>query len=409
MHIAYLIPTIDRIGGAERQLLLLATGMAERGWHVTVITLHGNGGSAADQLSASNVSFLSLDMNSGLRDPNGWNTLRRWLTSAQPEIVHAHLAQATLLARGIRMLAPIRVLIDTIHSPATGSSFRQSAYLLTSRIPDCVTAVSDAAARPWLDARIVDKATTAVIPNGIDTQRLGSQRFARPLSPMTPQLQDCFRWLAVGRLDPVKDYATMLRAFAMLPPSNRLSICGSGPLEADLRSLAARLNIQDRIAFLGFQSDVCRLMKNHDAFVLSSRWEGLPLALLEASACGLPAVFTQIDGCREVLPDSALPTAPVGDAEALASAMKALISLPESARAELGEKARKQVVGRFDLHSVLDRYETLYCDLLAKNPNPRRFRRNADTPCRRSGEDPTVPTPQTRAGDPDPLQLGTLD
>lgn len=388
MHIAYLIPTIDRIGGAERQLLLLAIGMAERGWHVTVISLHGNGATAADQLSASNVSFLTLDMSSGLRDVRGWNTLRRWLGSAQPEIVHAHLAQASLMARSIRLFAPMRVLIDTIHSPATGSTLRQKAYRLTSWIPDCVTAVSRTAARPWQDARVVDERRISIIPNGIDTKRWG---FDPHLPPTTSQAQDCFRWLAVGRLDPVKDYATMLRAFAMLPRSAQLSICGSGPLEADLRSLARQLNIQDRISFLGFQSDVSRQMKIHDAFVLSSRWEGLPLALLEASACGLPSVFTQIDGCREVLSGSIVEMPPVGDARALAASMETLMNLPESARAELGKKARMHVVSRFDLRSVLDRYENLYFDLLAKNPEPKRFH------------------PQARAGASDSSQFDTGD
>lgn len=377
MHIAYLIPTIDRIGGAERQLLLVATGMAARGCRVTVISLHGSGGLAADQLSAANVSFLTLEMNSGLRDVRGWKTLRRWISSAQPEIVHAHLAQAALMARAIRTVAPIRVLIDTIHSPATGSTTRQTAYRLTSRIPDCVTAVSHTAARPWLNARIVDHHSLAVIPNGIDTQRWTTQESPKALIGTTASSFRAFRWLAVGRLEPVKDYATMLRAFAMLPPSARLTICGSGPLETDLRSLAASLNVQERISFLGFQTDLRPLMHRHDAFVLSSQWEGLPLALLEASACALPAVFTDLEGCREVLPHYSLPVAPAGNPQALAAAMNTLMDLPEPARAELGDNAREQIVSRFDLSSVLDRYEILYRNLLANNPAPRRFRQHA--------------------------------
>lgn len=376
MHIAYLIPTIDRIGGAERQLLLLAVGMAARGWQVTVISLHGTGGPAADQLSAANVSFLTLEMNSGLRDLRGWQTLRRWISSAQPEIVHAHLAQAALMARATRTIVPMRVLIDSIHSPATGSTNRQRAHRLTSRIPDCVTAVSHTAARPWLNARIIDHRTLAIIPNGIDTQHWSPRNLAQhdPRSAATPT---CFRWLAVGRLDPVKDYATMLRAFAMLPTSARLTICGSGPLENDLRSLAADLYIQEQVRFLGFQADLRPLMHSHDAFVLSSRWEGLPLSLLEASACALPAVFTDLAGCHEVLPDYSLPIAPVGNPQAIAAAMNALMNLPEPARAKLGNNARQQIVNRFDLSSVLGRYETLYSTLLAKNPGPRRFRKHA--------------------------------
>ncbi|WP_109484683.1 glycosyltransferase [Occallatibacter savannae] len=373
MHIAYLIPTIDRIGGAERQLLLLANGMAERGWRVTLISLYGDGQPLANQLTAANLSFISLGMTSGLSDAHGWNTLRQLIKSAPPDILHSHLAQAALMGRGIRAIAPLRVLIDTIHSPATGSSTRRRGYRLTSSIPDCVTAVSRTAARTWLDAGIVDERTITVIPNGIDSRRwplktTGARRSNR---------SDEFRWLAVGRLEPVKDYATMLHAFAMLPQTARLSICGSGPLENELRALATRLDLQERVLFLGFQTNLAQLMQAHDAFVLSSRWEGLPMALLEASACGLPAVFTDIDGCREVLTSSSLPTAPVGNPKALAIAMKALMNLPESARIELGHRGRKQIVSRFDLSSVLDQWELLYRQLLAKNPKRRRFRLRA--------------------------------
>src|SRR3569833_844778 len=139
MHIVYLIPSVDRIAGAERQLILLASGMARRGWRVTVIALSGKGGHAADELTANDVSFISLEMRHGLADPRGWNRLRRWVTSAQPEILHAHLPQAALMARGIRLLTPVRVVVDTIHSPAVGSKLRQLGYRVTTQNPDCVT------------------------------------------------------------------------------------------------------------------------------------------------------------------------------------------------------------------------------------------------------------------------------
>jgi Glycosyltransferase Family 4 len=114
MHIAYLIPTVDRIGGAERQLIQLATGMARRDWRVTVIALSGNGGHAAEELSANNVSFLSLEMRKGLADLRGWNRLRRWITSAQPEILHSHLPHASMMSRGIR--SQLRFALSSIPS-----------------------------------------------------------------------------------------------------------------------------------------------------------------------------------------------------------------------------------------------------------------------------------------------------
>jgi len=376
MHIAYLIPTVDRIGGAERQLIQLATGMARRDWRVTVIALSGNGGHAAEELSANNVSFLSLEMRKGLADLRGWNRLRRWITSAQPEILHSHLPHASMMSRGIRLATPIRVVIDTIHSPATGSSARQIAYRLSSQLPNIVTAVSRAAATPWIDKHMVDRSHLTLIPNGVDTS------FWKPNHELRnhPNLQSIpnekFRWLAVGRLDPVKDHATLLRAFALLPQTARLTIAGSGQLEQALRRLAIDLNIADRVSFLGFQSDVRPWMQQSDAFVLSSHWEGLPVALMEASACELPSVFTETAGSRELLPDSPLPPVPIGDPAALAATMRAMMNLSGADRHKIGLMSRQRILDHYNLNSVTDRYEMLYCHLLAVNPQPSRRRRS---------------------------------
>src|SRR5215831_267716 len=108
MQIAYVIPTIDLIGGAERQLLLLATGMAQRDWQVTVIALSGTGGDSLEELSARGVPFLSLEMRKGLLDPRGWIRIHRWLASHKPDLVHTHLPHAALLARWSRIGAPLR-------------------------------------------------------------------------------------------------------------------------------------------------------------------------------------------------------------------------------------------------------------------------------------------------------------
>ena len=377
MHIAYLIPTIDRIGGAERQLIHLATGMAHRNYRVTVIALAGSGGHIAQDLSAGNVSFLSLEMRHGLFDPRGWTRLRRWIASAKPDVLHAHLPHAALMARTIRLLAPVRVVIDTIHSPATGSIARRYSYRLTSGLPDVVTAVSSAAARPWLAASAIRMPELSIIPNGIDLEHWKpSCARPEPRSVCSTSLTQ-FRWLAVGRLDPVKDHSTLLRAFSRLPAGVQLTIAGSGPLENALRLEAAELGIQDRVLFAGFQNDLRQLMQDSDAFVLSSRWEGHPIALMEACASGLPAVFTQTPGCRELLPGSSLPVAPVADPAALAVAMNALMALSESDRRQLAHEQRQRITALFDLRSVLDRYEVLYCQLLAANPRPSRHRSRA--------------------------------
>ena len=83
-HVALVIPGLDRIGGAERQVVLLAKGLVQRGWRVTVVALSGTGGNAAGELAAAGVGFRSLEMRKGLADPRGWLRFRRWLRQESP-------------------------------------------------------------------------------------------------------------------------------------------------------------------------------------------------------------------------------------------------------------------------------------------------------------------------------------
>lgn len=376
MHIALLIPTLDRIGGAERQVVQLAMGMARRNWRVTVIALSGRGGTATEELSANDVSYLSLEMRHGLGDPRGWIRLRRWITVARPDILHAHLPHASLMARCIRLMAPIRVVIDTVHSPATGGITRRLGYPLTAPLTNLVTTVSSSVAARVLQAGLVRGTDIAILPNGIDTACWRRDHPLQADTRLKKTTEPPFRWLAVGRLDPVKDYANLLSAFAMLPQSARLTIAGSGPLEAGLRRLASDLLIEDRVTFAGFQSDIRHYMNQADGFVLSSRWEGLPVALMEASACELPAVFTATGGARELLPTSECPFVSVGDTFGLARAMQKMMNHSESERRRIGRAARQRMVESYDLNSVLNRHESLYHYLLAINPLPLRRRRS---------------------------------
>ena len=371
--IAYIVPTIDRIGGAERQVLMLATEFQKKHWDVSVITLSGDGGAAAMQLQSAGVAFHSLHMKKGLADPRGWLKLHRWVTVKRPDIIHAHLPHASILARMSRLAAPVRVVVDTIHSPATGGTARKLAYQASARLVDAVTAVSHAAAEPWLRSRIVSKERLSVIPNGVDTSYWKADAEMRAVARRKLGVSEEFLWIAVGRLDPVKNHATLLRAFASISPPSRLLIAGCGPLEERLRTLARKLGIQGRLTLTGFEPEVRQWMQAADGFVLCSFWEGLPLALLEAGACELPAIITDIAGAREALPASLRTIVPTASPDALAQAMRNLMCLPEAARRNLGKRMRASVEAWFGVDSVIDRWEDFYFSLLNAEPYPSRI------------------------------------
>lgn len=369
-HVAQIIPGLDRIGGAEQQVILLAPGLCARGWRVSVVVLSGSGGVAAPQLEGAGVELVTLGMRHGLADPRGWLRFHRWLRRAAPDVVHAHLTHAAWLARCSRLAAEMPALVDTLHSSSTGRLARRVGYRLSNFLPDRVTAVSHAAAQTHLAAGMVSRRKLEVLPNAVAPERWRPDARLRHATRRELGVTDEFLWIAAGRLEPVKDYPTLLRAMTMLPDVSKLIIAGAGQQQAELTALTAALGLAHRVRFLGFAHDLERWMQAADAFVLSSRWEGLPTALIEASAAGLPAITTDVPGMREVLgpaADAARLPAPA-DPAALARAMAALMQSPAQIRQAIGAHARQYVLEQFSLSAVLNRWESLYLSLLDHSP-----------------------------------------
>ena len=365
--LAMIIPTIDQIGGAERQVLLLAKELSARGWRVTLIALSGSGQTVAAELAAAKVDFQSLEMRKAWIDPRGWLRYRAWFRKHRPGIVHAHLPHATWFARWVRLLAPIRVLVDTIHTSKTtsnsGGSGRRLGYKLSNWLTSQVTCVSEAVANAALAAGIASREKMRIIPNGVV--------LPPPSSPRSPN--ESFQWIAIGRLAPVKDYPTLLRAFAALSGQPSLQIAGTGPEEASLRNLAAALQIESRVHFTGFKADVQPLLEAADAFALSSLWEGLPVSILEASAASLPVAATDAAGSREaIVPGETGLLVPIADPASLAQAMTRIMLMPHELRQQMGANGRRFVGTNHSLSKVADRWEDLYAELLRNHPNPAR-------------------------------------
>lgn len=373
-HIALLAPGLDQIGGAESQLLLLAHGFRARGWRVTVVALSGSASAAADQLAEAGIPVLCLRMRHGLADPRGWLRFHLWLRRERPDVLHAHLPHAAWFARWSRLFAPVRVVTDRLHTTAIGNFRRRFGYVVSSWLTDCVTAVSQPVANAHRHAGIVPPSRLLVLPNGVDVEACAPDPAVRQSLRDSLGLRGSdFLWLAAGRLAPVKDYPTLLKALALLPVSAHLIVAGEGPLLGELRALAARLGLQSRVRFLGFQPRVLHWMKAADALVLSSLWEGLPSVLLEAAASALPAVATNIPGARPLSALLAGPLPPPSNPAALAAAMGAVMLAPTEERARNANLARRQVAAQFNLDTALDRWESLYDRFLEIAPEPRRW------------------------------------
>ena len=373
MRIALLIPGLDRIGGAERQLLLLAEALSRRGISIAVVALTGSGGDAAAHLRTLGIPFLSLHMRKGVADPRGWLRFLRWLRRWRPDLLHAHLPHATWLARWSRLAQPGCVVVDTLHTTSTGNRWRRLGYRASNWLSGHVTAVSSAAAGAYLSAGLVHPGRLTVLPNGVDTARIAPGAQARSALRGKLGLGNNFLWVAAGRLEEVKNYPLLLEAMRQLPPSAHLLIAGDGPLRGGLEAMARQLSIDMRVRFLGFVPEVLPYLQAADAAVLSSRWEGLPMALLEAGACALPAVATDVPGSRAILEHGRTGLlVPFADPAALAQSMQALMDLPASHRHAMGLRARQRMETHFGLDAVLSRWEQLYAQCLPAKHSPAR-------------------------------------
>ena len=178
-HLTILIPTLDRIGGAESQVALLAEGLVQRGWQVTVITLSGDNAPSADEdqnlpairvakrFALAGVNLFSLRMRKAWIDPRGWMRYLRWASKNRPGIVHAHLPHATWFARWSRPLVPVRIEIDTLHTSRCADPRHRLGYRLSNWLSNRTTCVSEAVAQAASASSSIPLKKLTMLPNGI--------------------------------------------------------------------------------------------------------------------------------------------------------------------------------------------------------------------------------------------------
>ena len=371
MHIKVLfVSTSLAYGGAETQVVRLASQLKARGWDIKVISLTPPV-AYIEELEAANIPTYSLMIQRKLPDPRPIFRLARLIRIWRPDIVHSHMVHANLLARVVRPIAPIPVLINTAHNTNEGGRFRELLYRLTDSLCDLTTQVSRAGLERYVEINAVPRHKIRFIPNGVDADRFRFDPHSRSHIREDLGVQKAFVWLAVGRLSPQKDYPSMLQAFASVAqelPEALLLIVGDGPLRQVLEELARNLGLKDRMRFMGTGCDVPGLMKAADGYLMSSAWEGMPIVLLEASSTGIPIVATDVGGNSEVVLDNETGfLVPPNDPGALAAAMVRIMDRPEVARRIMGEAGRRHIEENYTLDRVTDLWEALYNELLEHN------------------------------------------
>jgi len=327
-HIAIYLPSLHG-GGAERMMVALANGFAQRGLTVDMVLAKAEG-PYLEEL-ATNVRVVDLG---AARVAWSLPPLVRYLRRERPVAMLSAMTHANVIATLARAIArvPVRLAVserNTFSRYLAGlPSLRARAFVALVRLAyarvDAVLAVSQGVADDLAHVTGLPRQRIEVVHNPVVSDWLLEQA-AEPLdhpwfrSGAPPVV------LSVGRLTTQKDFPTLLDAFARVRRRSpcRLIILGDGNARDLLETKARELGVEADVAMPGFEQNPFRWMRRASVFVLSSAWEGLPGVLIQAMACGSPVVSTDCpSGPAEILEGGRWGRlVPVGDAEALAEAI----------------------------------------------------------------------------------------
>ncbi len=355
-----LVVHVMQMAGAERLVVETIRRLGPR-IRPTVFCLDAQGSLGAE-LERDGIEVVVFGRRPGL-DLNVASRLAQEIRRRHIHVVHAHQYTPFFYAAlaKLRTGARFRLILTEHgrHYPDLVSARRRLGNrLLLARLADRINAVCAFSANALAAHDGFPRERIDIIPNGIDLAE-----YDRAMAPASG-LPDGRRFITtIARFHPVKDHATLIRAFAKIAarfPEVDLLLAGEGPLKHDLESLAATLKVTDRVRFLGVRRDVPALLEASTIFALTSVSEGASLTVLEAMAAGRPIVLTDVGGNPELVRrnvDGLL--APRGDVEGIAEAFARLLADPGLA-ATLGDSAAQRVRREFLLDRTIEQYYELY-------------------------------------------------
>jgi len=273
-------------------------------------------------------------------------------------VLHVHhfnmLAVVELAARIARV--PRIVLTEhSTHQLRTKPSVLRRARRRADR-PDVVTVVDDGLAEFLVENVGVPTDRIRVIPNGVDTEEFRPAPVGSLRHPDLPRAEILVGY--VGRLHADKDPINLVRALEQVPADilqkMHVVLIGDGSLRSEVEEAVLSSGISEHLTLLGDRQDVSELLPALDCFVLPSRTEGLPVALLEAMSCGLPVIATEVGGVPRAIGDAGI-LVPAQDSAALASALVRVARDP-TLRRRLGESARQRAEEVHDRAKMFEAY-----------------------------------------------------
>ena len=367
-------------GGAEAMLCNLVEAMHGGAWRTVVVAVK-TGGPACRAARMREVAdrFYDLEADALLR-PALFRKLLAIIRAEQPAVVQTWMHHADFVGGLAARIAGTGQVVWGIHSRdifrwpgdsgAKFALFKTALRLASRRVPQRIVSCSQTAIADH-EAMGFPRAKMNFIANGICTRRFqpSAEAGARARESLgIPAAAPVIGF--AGRFHPVKNLPLFFQAAALLQreqPDAHFVLSGgkAADLEPTARAAFEALPHRERVHFAAFNTAIESLYPAFTLFTLCSNSEALPMTLLEAMACGVPCVATDVGDCARVIADTGL-VVPAGDAAALAASWKKMLGLDAATREALARQARERVVQHFSLTHAADEYQRLYRELIGQ-------------------------------------------
>lgn len=352
-------------GGAERVAATLCNNWLNNGHAVYLMPTFSGGGSSFYTINKS-IEFNFLFDLTPLTGKSLFNyfkrlaTIKRELKKFKPDVIISFLPNVNILAILASFSSNIPVIISERRDPFSQpmSIFWEIACYITYRFSNAVVVQTEVVCKD-IHKLYPGLKKISCIPNPLPFDLL-------PIQPCTNNHSRKVL-LSLGRISPEKQVDHIIRCFSMIATECRewdLHVYGEGPVLQELVRLTTSLNLKDRIIFKGRSNNPLSVMSQSDAFIMASRFEGFPNALLESMAMGLPCIsYDCPSGPRDISRDGvdAL-LVPPQDEEQLLHQMRRLLK-DEKLRHDLGQRARASVIDRYKPEVILKQWDALFVDL----------------------------------------------
>jgi glycosyltransferase involved in cell wall biosynthesis len=357
-------------GGAERMAVYIVRGLNRHRFEPAVVAFSGRVGSDLEQkLDEDGIKTWFLGKGPGF----GWRTyhrLHRVFKEFRPDIVHTHVHVMRYAFPSLVYFKP-RLMVHTVHNIAGREIEPRARWLQRLAYRQGVIPVAVAREVAASLERLYGIAGCRVVWNCIPTDLYASPQTTRASWRAKQGFsEEDILFVCVARFAPQKNHELLISAFDKGPASDpraRLVLAGEGALRAQVQERVNKLGLTSRVHFIGLRTDVPDVLGAADVFVLSSDYEGNPLAVIEAMAAGLPIASTAVGGVPELLENGkeGFIVQP-GRAEQLSDAMVTLLK-DDKLRRAMGAAAAARAKEKFDVSAMIRAYEELYSEI--SNPS----------------------------------------